>query len=198
MVSTNVKTYFFDNDHLEDIITVLNSGGVVVYPTDTIWGVGCDACNAAAVEKVYALKKRSRDKGFVILVDSIEMLKKYVAHVHPRVDTLLHYHERPLTVVFDQARNLPANVCPPDGSIGVRIVKDEFCRLLIRHFGRPLVSSSANVSNESFQGTFGSISSEILTGADYVVKYRQHEKFCGPPSVIVKALENGELEFLRT
>ena len=198
MVKAKLRTLMFELDNLEDIIGTLQKGGLILYPTDTIWGIGCDATNAAAVEQVYELKKRDRTKSFVLLADSVDMVKRYVRHLHPRIDTLLHFHVRPLTVVYKEARNLPSNVVAPDGSIAIRIVQDAFCKKLISALGKPLVSTSANISNEPFPTNFGSISSEVIRGVNYVVKYRQHEKPNGEPSVVVKFDEDGELVFLRS
>ncbi len=182
---------------LEPILACLESGGTILYPTDTIWGIGCDATNADAVAKVYHLKDRQPDKPFVLLVSSIEMLKEYVEHVHPRVETLLLFHERPLTIIYEQAKNLPAISFGSDGSIAIRVTQDPFCKVLIDAFGKPLVSTSANISNEPFPNHFGEISSAVIIGVDHVVKYRTMDKDMNQPSVIAKLGENGELEFLR-
>lgn len=197
MVSVNTRTFMFEQDKLENISRTLDRGGIILYPTDTVWGLGCDACNESAVNRLFDLKQRERAKSFVLLVDSLEMLRDYVEEVHPRIDTLLHYHQRPLTVVYPRAKNLPKGVVAPDGSIGIRIVQDDFCRRLIQDFGRPLVATSANISDQPFSGCFGNVSSAIITHADYVVKYRQHEKNTSEPSVMVKVDEDGELVFLR-
>ncbi|MFK8105032.1 MAG: L-threonylcarbamoyladenylate synthase [Saprospiraceae bacterium] len=187
----------FENDKLEDIIDVLKTSGLILYPTDTIWGIGCDACDEEAVRKVYQLKQSTHDENFVLLVDSLAMLKKYVAEVHPRIDTLLSYHIRPLTVVYEEAKDLAPSVIAPDGSIAVRIVQDDFCKNLIQAFGRPLVATSANIHNQAFPSNFGAISSEVIRQVDYVVKARQSEKSLQEPSVLVKVSPKGELVFLR-
>ena len=175
----------------------MKNGGLILYPTDTIWGIGCDVNNVPAIKKVYQLKQRDLQKNFVLLVSSLEMLQQYVRHVHPRISTLLSYHRRPLTVVFDGARNLPEELIAEDGSIAIRIVQDEFCRELIEAYGCPIIATSANISEQPFPANFGEISSEIITGVDYVVRHRQHEKTLGEPSVIVRVEEDGELVFLR-
>jgi L-threonylcarbamoyladenylate synthase len=186
-----------EKDQISDIIRVLASGGTMLYPTDTIWGIGCDATNEAAVQKIYDLKQRHKGKGFVILVSDIAMLRTYVRQVHPRIDTLLAYHTRPLTVVYDKSKNLPDNVTAPDSSIAIRVTNDPFCRELISTFGKPLVATSANVSDKGFPHHFGEISSEIIEGVDYVVKYRQSDKGKHEPSVIVRMGEGEELDFVR-
>jgi L-threonylcarbamoyladenylate synthase len=186
-----------EKDQISDIIRVLEVGGTMLYPTDTIWGIGCDATNEVAVQKIYDLKQRHKGKGFVILVSDIAMLRAHVRHVHPRIDTLLAYHTRPLTVVYDKSKNLPTNVLAPDGSIAVRVTNDPFCRELISTFGKPLVATSANVSDKGFPHHFGEISSEIIEGVDYVVKYRQSDKNKHEPSVIVRMGDGEELDFVR-
>ena len=197
MTKTKLNTFMFEKDKIEDITSVLRKGGLILYPTDTIWGIGCNACDAAAIDKIYALKQRATTKNFVILVDSIEMLKKYVREVPPRIETLLYYHTRPLTMIFDDARNLPKNLIAEDNTIAIRIVQDEFCKELISSFGYPLVATSANISGQPFPANFGEINSDIIKGVDYIAKFRRHEKTMGQPSVIAKIKEDGELEFLR-
>lgn len=198
MGQPNVDTQMFGRDNINEITDTLSRGGVILYPTDTIWGIGCDATNPEAVEKVFQVKNRPQNKSFILLVDSLDMLKQYVNEVHPRVDTLLHYHVRPLTVIYDQARNLPQNVIAADGSIGIRIAQDDFCKKLIGAFGKPIVSTSANLSSEPSPKCFGGVSSEIIQGVDYVVRHRQFDKEPGAPSVLIKVSEEGEIAFLRT
>ena len=197
MTTSNEMTCMVQNYDLDGAVNALLNGGLVLYPTDTLWGIGCDATDPIAVENVYRLTRRDRSKPLIILVDSIAMLKQYVAHLHPRIETLLIHHVRPLTVVYDKAINLPSNLVGKDGSIAIRIVLDPYCKALISAFGRPLVSTSANVSNAPFPTNFGSVSSEIIQGVDFVVKHRQNEKVNGEPSVIVKLSDKEELIFLR-
>jgi L-threonylcarbamoyladenylate synthase len=187
----------FENEKFEEILTVLKHGGIILYPTDTIWGIGCDATNEAAVEKINDLKNRKNKNGYVLLVDSLETLKNHVAHVHPRIETLLHFHDRPLTVIYDEGMGLASSVLGKDGSVGIRIVKDAFCRELIRQFGKPLVATSANVTGQSFPSHYGEISSAILEKVDLVVRYKQDHKEKGEPSVIVRLNEFEELDFIR-
>ncbi|MEO0779836.1 MAG: L-threonylcarbamoyladenylate synthase [Bacteroidota bacterium] len=198
MTKTNYNTIPVDQDRLEDIISVLNTGGLLLYPTDTIWGVGCDATNPQAVEKVYALKQRDRSKPCILLVDSVATLKDYVREVHPRVDNLLTYHTRPLTVVYPQAQQLPPISTSADGSVAIRVALGGFCKSLLQAYGKPLISTSANISTEPFPANFGEISSAIIRGVDYVVKAEQYDKTTREPSVIVRVDGEGELEFLRS
>jgi L-threonylcarbamoyladenylate synthase len=187
----------FENEKFTEILNVLNAGGVILYPTDTIWGIGCDATNAAAVEKVYRLKDRPSGKGFVLLVDSVQMLRQYVSHVHPRLDTLLQYHTRPLTVIYEKGVHLAKNVTAPDGSVAIRLATDSFCKALIRLFGKPIIATSANISGQPFAKHFGEISSDVLERVDFVVKFRQEQRETGEPSVIVRLNAAEELEFIR-
>lgn len=194
---TKEKIRMVQEYDIKGALKVLQEGGVILYPTDTVWSIGCDATNPQAIEKVTAIKKKTTTKNFEILVDSLQMLKNYVEHVHPKLETLLMYHMRPLTVVFDHARNLPASVISPDGSIAVRVVQDDFCRALIGAYGEPLLASFASMGEGTFPTNFGSISSEIIEEVDFVVKYRQNEKVSDEPSVVVKLSNRDELEFLR-
>lgn len=197
MTKTNLQSLSFEGNQIYQAVNVLNTGGLILYPTDTIWGIGCDATDAEAVAKVFALKKRDLSKPLVVLVDSLEMLKEYVVEVHPRIDTLLSYHQRPLTIIFEQARQLPSNLIAKDNSVAIRIVKDDFCQEMIKEFGKPIVATSANISNEPFPENFGAISSDVIKGIDFVVRHRQMEKTQGLPSVLVRVQKDGELLFLR-
>lgn len=191
------KTSTFDTDNFENIAQILVDDGIILYPTDTIWGLGCDATNQVAIERVYNLKQRDRSKPFVLLVDSIEMLKEYVVAIHPRLETLMMHHIRPMTVIYDQAKNLPPNAVGPGGSVAIRVAHDPFCQHLIKAVGKPLVATSANISNEPFPAIFGEISSEVIKGVDYIAKHRRTDKSPKEPSVIVKYDGKGELVFLR-
>lgn len=189
---------FLLRDDISEIVRLLEGGGIICYPTDTIWGIGCDATNEAAIARISALKGRAPDKGYVLLVSSIEMLKQYVPKIHPRLETLLSFHQRPLTIVYERGVvGLPAAAKAPDGSAAIRVAQDEFCQQLIEALGKPLISTSANKSGEPFPPTFGGISSEILGGVDYVVKYRQDDKEPGEPSSIAKLDRHHELDFIR-
>lgn len=184
-------------DNILEISEKLDKGEIILYPTDTIWGLGCDATNVQAIKKIYKIKKRSLDLPLIILVDSIAMLKEYVPNVHPRIETLLALHKRPLTIVHPKCQNLPQELRGKFSSIGVRVAKDPFCISLIRQLGKPIVSTSANKSQEPYPRNFGEITSEIFKEVDYVVRYRQNEIEHGEPSVIARYNEEGELDFLR-
>jgi L-threonylcarbamoyladenylate synthase len=187
----------FEFDNIKDILKTLENGGLILFPTDTLWAIGCDATNEAAVNKLLKLKQLEKNNGLVLLADSIEMVMEYVAHVPPRIDTLLMYHTRPLTVIYDEAINLPTNVCAPNGSIAIRVAKDNFGKHLIQQFGKPIVATGACIGYEPLPLTFGNISSEIMEGVDYIIRYRREEKSAQEASQIVKLDDNGELDFLR-
>lgn len=197
MNPTNLSGFMFENDNIQDITNTLTEGGILLMPTDTIWGIGCDATNSEAIKKVFDLKQRDYSKPLSILVDSIEMIKEYVVEIHPRIETLLMHHTRPLTVIYPEARNLPDNLLPENRSIGIRIVQDAFCQEIIRQLGKPIVSTSANIAGQPFPTHFGEISSAIIQGVDYVVKQRQHDKNNAEPSVIVRIDPGGEMTFIR-
>jgi L-threonylcarbamoyladenylate synthase len=194
---TDFNQIMFDGEALSYICALMEKGGTILYPTDTIWGIGCDATNAMAIEKIYQIKRRDTNKPFSLLASSIEMVKEYVEHLHPRIETLLLHHVRPLTVVYDKAKNLPVNLLPADGSIAIRIAQDDFCKNLINQFGKPIVATSANVNGEPFPPHFGAISSAIISGVDYVVKQGRKKSDPGEPSVVIRVDEEGEIVFLR-
>ena len=188
---------FLLRDDISDIARLLEEGGLICYPTDTIWGIGCDATNETAIDRLSTLKGHTPPKGYILLVDSLEMLKRYASKIHPRVETLLAYHQRPLTIIYDAVLGLPTSVKAPNGSVAIRIATDEFCQELIRAFGKPIISTAACKHGEPYPPAYGSISSEILGGVDYVVKYRQDDKEPHEPSAIARLDRHKELEFIR-
>jgi L-threonylcarbamoyladenylate synthase len=188
----------FENEKFDEILAVLRRGDTILYPTDTIWAIGCDATNEDAVQRVIDIKGQKPEKGYIILVDSIEMLKQHVRAIHPRVQTLLAYHARPLTMIYDTAKNVAPNAHSADGSVAIRIVQDAFCRELIRQFGKPIVKTSANIVGQKYPTVYGEIRSDILEKVDKVVRLKQDSKERGEQSIIARfdeAIE--ELEFLR-
>lgn len=168
-----------------------------MHPTDTIWGIGCDACNEAAVSRVYDIKQRERGKPFIVLVSDAKMLRKHVQHLHPRIETLLAFHTRPLTIIYDKGAKLAPSAMAADGSVGIRIVQDALCQEIICSLGRPIISTSANISNEPFPSNFSEVSLELRQAVDYIAPFRQHETVEGQPSVVARLGADGELEFLR-
>jgi L-threonylcarbamoyladenylate synthase len=185
------------HDNIEEIVAILQQGGLILYPTDTIWGIGCNALNVDSIDKIYRIKNRSKLKPLIVLVDGIQMLKRFVKDIHPRVETLLSFHAKPLTIIYDQPAGLPISLLGQSGSIAIRIIKDSFCQSIIKSLGCPLVSTSANISGAPFPNHFGEISSEIIQQMDYVVKYKQDIKESGSPSVVASYDKKGELIFIR-
>ncbi len=185
-------------DIIDESLEVVQSGGVILYPTDTIWGIGCDPFDQKAVDKILQLKNREADKAFILLVNSVDMLKEYLVRLHPRVETLLSYHKRPLTIVYDNPTNLPESLIAQDGTIGIRVTTDAFCRHFIDRLGKPLISTSANVSGQPYPANYDAISAQIIEGVDYVVNLRQSDDKEVQPSVLASVNAQGELEFLRS
>ena len=182
---------------VENALKVLKAGGTILYPTDTIWGIGCDATNARAVENIYKIKQRAESKSLIILVDSFEKIGQYVAKVPDITFDLVSGVEEPLTIVFADAKNLAKNVIAPDKSIAIRIVKNTFCQKLIQQFEKPIVSSSANISGEATPLYFNKIDKEIIRQVDYVVKVGQDNLKEVKPSKIIRINEDGSYEIIR-
>src|SRR3990170_5195777 len=179
---------------IEHAVSVLSEGGIILYPADTIWGIGCDALNKDAINKIYSIKERQSGKGLIVLVSNLDQLYEVAASVHPRIDTLLHYHERPLTIVYPAAKKPFEHLIAKDGSIAIRLVKSGFCHELISAYSRPLVSTSANLTGEPSPTTFGTISSLILSKVDYALPAYTEKGMTGTPSVIAKYDQNGDLD----
>ena len=182
---------------LDRIVNALDHGQSILFPTDTIWGIGCDATNELAVDQIFEIKNRPKNKPFVVLVDSITMLRQYVKEVHPRIETLLHYHTRPLTVIYPHKGGIARNTVGADDTVAIRVTLDPFCQDLIRHLGRPVIATSANVSEEPFPKSFQEISNEVKEKVDLIVDYRTEMGMDNEPSCIVKLSERAELVFLR-
>ena len=184
-------------EEINKALEVLKNGGLILYPTDTIWGIGCDATNAEAVDKVFKLKGREENKSLIILLDTDQKLASYVKDIPDIAYDLIEYAEKPLTIVYSGAKNLAANVISENGSIGIRIVKHPFCQTLIRQFRKPLVSTSANISGKPSPSAFNDISEDIINGVDYVVNLEQDERSPKTPSTIMKLEPDGRFVFLR-
>ena len=182
---------------IQQCVAVLKKGGTILYPTDTIWGIGCDATNFRAVEKIYKIKKRLETKSLIILIDEQSRLISYVKEIPSITWDLMKNVERPLTIIYPNARNLPKNVIGEDHSIAIRVVKNEFCIRLIREFGKPIVSSSANFSGEPAPLVFRCVSENVKSSVDYVVNLYQDVLQEVKPSRIIKLKENGEFNIIR-
>jgi L-threonylcarbamoyladenylate synthase len=185
----------FENDVI-NALEVLHSGGLILYPTDTIWGIGCDATNAAAVERIYRLKKRSNEKSLIVLVAGEKDILQYVSEPDLAIFDHLKLVTKPTTVVYKGVINVASNLIGQDGTLAIRICRDEFCKHLIKRFRKPIVSTSANISDEPFPKNFSEISEKIKSGVDYVVHYRQDENTIAEPSALVK-WEKGKAILLR-
>jgi L-threonylcarbamoyladenylate synthase len=184
------------NNDIEQSLLTLNNGGTILYPTDTIWGLGCDATNEHAVERIIELKQRPAHKSFVVLVANERDVMQYVAAVDLSLFDYLDKQTKPTTVIYQGAIGLADNVLAADGSVAIRICKDEFCRTLIKRFRKPIVSTSANISNKDSPSLFVEINPIIKKGADYIVNHRQEETAKSSPSSIIK-WENGKVMVLR-
>jgi L-threonylcarbamoyladenylate synthase len=178
-------------------VAVLQKGGTLLYPTDTIWGIGCDATNPTAVEKIYRLKKRTESKSLIILLDAVEKIGDYVAIVPDIAWGLVKNTKAPLTIIYPQAKNLAPNVIADDNSVAIRIVKNEFCIKLIRAFGKPIVSTSANISGGNPPADYQHIAPEIIRGVDYSVDKSLAGSHISQPSQIIKLEINGEFRIIR-
>ena len=175
----------FEKD-IELCLQALRGGGIILYPTDTVWGIGCDATNEKAVERIYKLKKRSDTKAMIVLVPEERDVLQYVANPDRRVFDYLQEVNKPTTVIYKGAIGLAEKIVGKDGSVAMRICKDEFCHNLLKRIRKPLVSTSANVSGQPVPNIFDEISIDIKIGVDYIVTHRQDEKEPALPSIIVK------------
>ncbi|WP_186292647.1 L-threonylcarbamoyladenylate synthase [Mucilaginibacter corticis] len=184
-------------DEVAKAFKVVQDGGIILYPTDTIWGIGCDAANTEAVQKIYRLKQRSETKSMIILLDTDAKLASYVQEVPELAYNLIEYAENPLTLVMSGARNISPALIAADGSIGIRVSGHPFCQGLIQRLRRPLVSTSANISGKPSPQYFSQIDQEIIDGVDYVVDIDQHSMEIKNPSTIMRLEPDGKFEFLR-
>ena len=185
------------NSEIKKTNEVLKNGGIILYPTDTIWGIGCDATNAEAVKKIFQLKKRSAEKNLILLLDTASRLPSYIKEVPENAWSLIEFSSKPLTIIYDGAKNLPLEVVADDGSIAIRITQDEFCNKLIGLFKKPLVSTSANISGTPWPACYDDISDDIKIGVDYTVQWRLTEKSQIQPSTILYLKSNGQIKFIR-
>ncbi len=184
-------------EEIKKALQVLKAGGTILYPTDTIWGIGCDATNPEAVKKVYEIKKREDIKSILVLVDSPNKIIYYVQSIPGIAWDLIDVSDKPITIIYPDARNLAGNLINQDGSIGIRVTKEEFSKKLIHRFRKPIVSTSANTSEAPYPRNFFEINEEILSAVDYVVNWRQEETTEAKPSGIIKLGVRGEVEIIR-
>ena len=182
---------------IKQAVKTLREGGIILYPTDTIWGIGCDASNEKAVERIYKIKQRSDSKSMLVLVNRPEMIQFYVEELSDTAYDLFKLATEPLTVILDDAKNLVKNLIAEDGSIGFRVTNEEFSNKLISQFKMPIVSTSANISGENSPAIFDKISDEIINAVDYVVEYRQEDPNKSKPSKIIKLDKNDVVKIIR-
>jgi L-threonylcarbamoyladenylate synthase len=184
-------------DDINDSLITLRKGGIILYPTDTIWGLGCDPTNPAAVEKIFRIKSREPGKSLLILVDGEAMVERYVSEVPEIAWELIGVSDDPLTVIYPSGKNLAPGVCSEDGSVGIRICHDEFCRELIKRFRKPVVSTSANLSGKPSPDNFREIDIPVIEAADYIVKYRQDDRRKYSSSPVIKLGPDGTIKIIR-
>lgn len=182
---------------VEEAVKVLRAGGLILYPTDTVWGIGCDATNEEAVQRIYALKKSENKHAMLVLCPSADELVRYVNRAPGIAFEVLEMATSPLTLILPGATNVAKNLIPEEGTLGVRVPDHAFCRQLLRRLGRPLVSSSANLSGENTPRTLSEVVPEIVSGVDYVVNPRFEGRPTGKPSSIIAFGENGEVRVIR-
>lgn len=175
----------------------MKSGGIILYPTDTVWGIGCDATNPEAVAKIFKLKQRADAKSMLVLVDSIPALERIIPEIPDVAYDLIELSVRPMTIIYDNATGVAPALIAEDGSLGVRITRENFSRDLCKALRRPIVSTSANISGEPTPAIFAAISPEIIDGVDYVVGYRQQDNSKTVPSQILKLGKGGEVKIIR-
>jgi L-threonylcarbamoyladenylate synthase len=178
-------------------LKVLSAGGLILYPTDTVWGIGCDATNPEAVSRVYQLKQRNDSKALIVLIDSADHLDHYVVDVPMIARELIDVAVKPLTIIYEGAYNLAPNLLGAEDSVGIRIPNDEFCHRLCERFGKPIVSTSANVSGQPTAKIFAEIDDAIVGGVDHVVEYRRGDNTPHQPSNIILLSRDGTFKIIR-
>lgn len=189
-----------DADYADDIrkaCEVMRRGGVILYPTDTVWGIGCDATSSAAVRRVFEIKRRSDSKALITLVDSVRMLERYIDELPEVAPQLIEYSERPLTIIYDHGRNLAPELTGEDSTVGIRVTREAFSAALCRAMRRPIVSTSANISGEPTPAIFAEISDDILSAVDYVATSRRNDTRRARPSCIMRLQSDGTFKIIR-
>ncbi len=185
---------------IREAVKILRNGGVVLYPTDTVWGLGCDACNKEAVDRIFKIKRRNDAKALITLVGSLAQLEHTVDNIPEVAYQLIEYSEKPVTIVYDSpfpGAGIAENLLAPDGTIGVRVTGEEFSSQLCKAFGKPLVSTSANVSGQETPQCFGQISAEIKEAVDYICLSRREEDASSVPSSVIRLSEGGLFKIIR-
>lgn len=193
----NNEESIIDIAELDEAVEILKKGGIILYPTDTVWGLGCDATNKDAVAKIYEIKKRSDSKSLITLVENADMIGRYVKVIPDIAINLLEVNDKPMTIIYPGAMGLAENVIAEDGSVGIRVPLNEFCVKLIHRFHKPIVSTSANISGEPAPAFYEEIPIDIIEAADWVADPVLQEGSTGEPSQIIKVGLRGEIEVLR-
>ena len=191
------KQWPFDKEDMAEAVKVLKAGGVILYPTDTIWGLGCDATNSVAVERVYKIKQRQDSKSLIVLANTEAMIANHVAEVPEVAWDIIELATSPTTIVYDQGRNLAPNLLAEDGSVGIRLSREDFSSQLCFHLRKPIVSTSANISGTPAPRIFSEIDEGILRSVDYVVRYRQDDTVAAAPSSIIRLGRAGDVKIIR-
>jgi L-threonylcarbamoyladenylate synthase len=184
------------NTEIHNAFEVIQNGGIILYPTDTVWGIGCDATNVDAVKRIYAIKQREESKSMIVLVNGEKMMYNIFKDIPETAWQILDLSEKPITLILDNPRNVAANIIADDKSLGIRIVKEPFCFKLMERMKRPLVSTSANITGMFSPKSFKEISPEIIKGVDYVVNLHR-EKICDKPSTIIKLSSDSQVKIIR-
>ena len=182
---------------IKQCVKALSEGGVILYPTDTVWGLGCDALNNEAVDRIFSIKKRDANKSMIVLLADARDILQYVAAPHPDIIAIVESFRQPTTVVYENGLGFAGNVVNKDGSIAIRVTTDPFCKALIKRFRKPIVSTSANISGHPTPAIFSMVEKEIVDQADYSVAYRRDDTIIKPPSRLVRINDDGTLEILR-
>lgn len=183
-------------EEINNCIKILKQGGLILYPTDTVWGIGCDATNFEAIERIYKLKQRDESKAMICLVHDFKMLNQHVENIPEVAYDILRYASKPTTIIYDNPIRVSENLVASDNTLAIRVVKDRFCDPLVRKFRKPIVSTSANISGQPTAKTFKEISDDILKGVDYVVNL-QRDKKPAKPSAIIKLSSDGKVQVIR-
>jgi L-threonylcarbamoyladenylate synthase len=193
----SLTTMDFRED-IDNAMKALREGGVILYPTDTVWGLGCDATNESAVAKIFEIKKRIDSKSLIVLVNGITMLERYVRSIPHVASELIDVSDKPITIVYPAGKNFARGVCNEDGSVGIRITFDSFCNEIISRLRKPIVSTSANYSGAPAPGIFTEIDEAVVRSVSYVVRYRQDDNTKHKPSPVIKVNSDGTLKIIRT
>ncbi|MFN8257531.1 MAG: L-threonylcarbamoyladenylate synthase [Bacteroidales bacterium] len=184
-------------EEIKNTLEILKNGGVILYPTDTIWGIGCDATNEKAVKRIFEIKEREDNKSMLVLVDDANRIPSYIDTMPEIAWDLIEFTTKPLTIIYSGAKNLAKNLIGSDGTIGIRVSSEPFTKKLVQRFKKPIVSTSANISGQPFAAKFSQVDNEIIKKVDYVVNYRREENIEFSPSSIIQLGVKGEIKIIR-